>query len=202
MRTLFAGGAGILIGVIILATARVIFVPVEPPTHYHANFAIFVEGERLDLSADRYMEELAGCRADAESILPTERVHLHDNNPEVAHVHHDGATWGHLLANLGFGLGDHYLITDDGTLHLEENGGTLKFVLNGRPLPSVHNQLIRSGDRLLISYGHEGEEEILRSQFPAVASNAEEYNWKDDPAGCSGPDEPTLWDRVRDAFVG
>jgi hypothetical protein len=72
-------------------------------------------------------------------------VHLHNQNPNVVHVHHEGATWGHLLANLGFGLGDRYLVTDSGELFRDADGKTLQFVLNGRPELSVHNQLIRSG---------------------------------------------------------
>jgi hypothetical protein len=64
------------------------------------------------------------------------------------------------------------------------------------------DELIRSADRLLISYGPESEAELLRTQFPQVASDAEEYNQRPDPASCSGAHEATLWDRVRHAFVG
>lgn len=78
----------------------------------------------------------------------------------------------------------------------------MKFILNGRPQFSVGNQLVQSGDRLLISYGPESEAEVLRTQFPQVASDAETYNQRQDPAGCSGAAEITLWDRIRHAFVG
>ncbi len=120
----------------------------------------------------------------------------------MAHIHHEGVTWGHLLANLSFGLGQDYLVTDQGRVLVPGQGNTLKLILNGRPELSVHNQLIRSGDRLLVSYGPESEEEALRIQFPAVAASAEEFNQRPDPAGCSGAHEPTLWDRIRDAFTG
>jgi hypothetical protein len=193
--------AGVVVGVIALAAVRFVFVPVERPTHYHANFAVFVEGRRLDLSGDRFMEELGACKVSG-LVLPSSRAHLHNHNPDVVHVHHDGVTWGHLLANLGFGLGDRYLALSDGKILEEGNGKTLKFVLNGREQSSVANELIRSGDRLLISYGPESAAEVARSQFPAVASTAEEFNRKNDPAGCSGPGDPTLWDRVRHAFLG
>lgn len=200
MKTLLITILGIVVGILALAAYRFAFVPVEEPTHYHANFAIFANGERIDLSGDEYMEEVGACTV-SEGVLPTERVHLHNNNPGVVHVHHEGVTWGHLLTNLGFGLGDEYLVMDDGRILAEGEDRTLKFILNGGPELSVHNQLIRSGDRLLISYGSENEE-VLRSQFPAVASNAEEYNQRPDPAACAGSVEPTLWDRVRHAFMG
>ena len=200
-KRLHAGLAGLLIGVLVLAAFRFVLVPPEEPVHYHANFALFANGERVDLSADEYMEEVGACKVSG-TILPTERVHLHGNNADVAHVHHEGVTWGHLLTNLGFGIGRDYLALDQGRILIPGQGKTLKFILNGRPEFSVHNELIRSGDRLLISYGPETEEEALRVQFPAVAANAAEFNQRPDPAGCSGAHEPTLWDRVRHAFAG
>jgi hypothetical protein len=137
-----------------------------------------------------------------ETILPAARAHLHNNNPDVAHVHHEGVTWGHLLSNLGFGIGEKYLVLDGGRMYTAGEGRTLKFILNGQPQLSVRNELIRSGDRLLISYGPESEEEALRTQFPTVVSTAEEYNERPDPAGCSSAHEATLLDRVRHAFAG
>lgn len=193
---------GIAIGVLALAAIRFAFVQPTPPTHYHANFAIFVDGRRLDLSADRYMEELSACRVKDTAISPTERVHLHSHNPDVVHVHQSGVTWGDLLANLGLGVGDRYLVTPDGVMLPPGNNSTLKFILNGRAEPSINNKLIRSRDRLLISYGPETEAEVTRSQFPLVASTAERYNQGKDPAGCSGAPVPTFWERVQHVFVG
>lgn len=200
-RTAIGVVAGIVVGVLALAAARFLLVPVEQPPHYHANFAIFVDGRRINLSGNRYMEEVSACRVHGDHVLPTERVHLHNNNPDVVHVHHQGVTWGHFLANLGFDLGDRYLALED-SLYVQGQNKTLKLIRNGRPEYAVDNELIRSGDRLLISYGAESEQEVVRKQFPAVAANAEEYNSRADPAGCSGSQEPGMWDRVRRAFWG
>ena len=201
MRFLLAGLVGVLVGVVALAAYRFFAVAPEHPTHFHANFALFVDGQRFDLTADRYMEEVGACRV-GETVLPMERVHLHENNQDVVHVHHDGVTWDHLLINLGFGLGDRYLALDDGRILTAAEGKSFKFVLNGQPQFSVRNVLLRSGDRLLISYGPEAEAEVVRAQFPQVATTAEEFNHKPDPAGCSGPVAPTLQERLRDAFIG
>lgn len=192
---------GAVLGIIALVALRFAFVTPEEPTHYHADFALFANGERIDLSGDEYMEDVATCVAGG-MVLPRARVHLHDNNPDVAHVHHEGATWGHLLTNLGFGLGDEYLVTDGGEFYVEGEDRTIKFILNGRPQFSVRNELIQSGDRLLISYGPESEAEALRTHFPQVTSDAGDYNQREDPAGCGGDNEVTLWDRVRHAFAG
>ena len=53
---------------------------------------------------NRYMEDVASCYGGAGSN-PRERVHFHENNPDVVHVHAAGATWGHLFQNLGWSLG-------------------------------------------------------------------------------------------------
>jgi hypothetical protein len=201
MKTWIVVLVGVLAGVLALAVFRLAFVPMEEATHYHANFALFVGGERVDFSGDEYMEDVGAC-AVGGVVLPTTRTHLHNSNPDVAHVHHEGVTWGHLLTNLGFGLGEEYLALDDGPVLTEGEGRTLKFILNGQPQYAVDNELIRSGDRLLISYGPESEAEVLRTQFPEVASTAEEYNLKSDPAGCAGAHEVTLWDRIQHAFAG
>jgi hypothetical protein len=194
--------AGFVLGVLALAAFRLAFAHPEPPIHYHANFAVFAEGERIDLSDDRYMQDVALCAEDVRIVPPPARVHLHNNNQDVVHVHHGGATWGHLMANLRFVLGDRVMVTRDGDVYLEGGGRTLKFILNGRPQLSVYNETIRPGDRLLISFGPENEQEVLTAQFPVVASDAERYDGMRDPTGCGGPDEPSLWTRIRHVFTG
>lgn len=191
---------GALVGVLAIGVARYVMMPPAPITHYHANFAVFLDGKRLDLSGEQYMQSVTLCKADPERVYPEERVHLHNGNPDVAHVHHAGATWGHLFANLGMGLGDDYFITDTGARYFNGNGKTLKFILNGVQVPSVYNKLIRSEDRLLISYGLETPEQVARTQFPQVASTAGVFNTRADPAGCSGPPKETREDRLRRAF--
>lgn len=193
---------GVVLGALIFLVVRLILAQPEPPPHYHANFAIVVDGQRVDLSEGRYSEEVAACRVPGQALQPQERVHLHNRDPDLAHVHHAGVTWGHLLANLGFGLGGNYLVTEDGKILRDGAGRTLKLVLNGRVQLSVHNSLIASGDRLLVSYGPESRDEVVQKQYPTVAADAAEYNRRKDPAGCSGPAEPSFWDRIRHAAVG
>lgn len=150
--------------------------------HYHANYAIFVNGQNLDLSADEHMEDTINCVVDHKIVYAQDRVHMHENKDHVVHVHDDGVTWGHFMANIGFGFGDDYLMTDQGLLR-NNDSGTLKFILNGRPRLNPYNQVIQTEDHLLISFGSESREEVLKAQFSQVASDAHEYNEKDD-IGC------------------
>ena len=192
-----------LAGVLFLGGLRLAAAPLNRTTHYHANWAIYVDGERLDLSGDRYMEEIGACSASAAGIRPEDRVHMHENNQDVVHVHHDGATWGHLMANLDMALGDEFLVAANGERFEAGDGRSLVFVLNGIPVPSVHNRVIASGDRLLVSWTSASPREVVEGEFPAVASNAPEYNEMMDPSSCSGGHgELPLLTRLRLAFWG
>lgn len=191
---------GALAGVLVFGAVRLAALPAAPVVHYHANWAVFVDGQRLDLADERYMEDVVRCKMDPTQVEPEDRVHMHNMNADVVHVHHAGSTWGHLLANLGFGIGDDYLFTDTGQRLTETPGRTLKFVLNGQEVSSIRNLLIRNEDRLLISFGPETAEEVTQTQFSQVASTAGEHNTQPDPAGCSGPAGESLADRLRRAF--
>jgi hypothetical protein len=192
------------LGVLGLGMARLAFVPPPAAVHHHANFAVFIDGERLDLSAGRYMQDVESCARDPGSVRPEDRVHLHDGVGDVVHVHHAGATWGHLMANLGLGLGDGYLVTDDGHRYFHgEDGRSLTFVVNGFQVPSVANREIRSRDRLVVVVGPEAPEQVLHTYFPQVAASAATYNETSDPAGCAGAHGPlSLVERLKIAFWG
>lgn len=194
---------GTAVGILALGGARFALAPLAPSTHYHANWAVFVGGERLDLSADRFMEEISACGAAGSGLRPEDRVHMHDNVHDVVHVHHDGAAWGHLLANLDMAVGEDFLALPDGR-RLTAGAGPARpvFIVNGLVVPSVHNRLIRSGDRLLISWSDADPGEILEREYPRVADDAEEYNARMDPASCAGHTELTVVDRLRLAFWG
>ena len=191
---------GVVLGVLLLGAVRFSFL--QPPSvHYHANFAVMIDGERLDLSGDRYMEDVSACSADPDAVRPEDRAHLHENNPDVVHVHHGGATWGHLFANLGLGLGEDYLILPGGERYFSgEEGRQVSFVANGMQVPDLHNRLIRSEDRVLVSVSRVSSPEALLKEFSTVAENAGEYNTTQDPAGCAGSREWTFGQRIRNAF--
>ena len=194
---------GIALGVFGLGAARFLGVPPLEAPHFHANWAIYIDGERLDLSDQRYMEEVSSCYTVDGEVTPQSRVHMHEGNHDVLHVHHLGATWGHLAGNLGIGLGEGYLILDDGTRIFDGEGGRFTYILNGRALTAVHNELIASEDRLLISFGSESLDELAGDRFGQVATTAGEYNLREDPATCSGSSEPLgAWDRIKLAFWG
>jgi hypothetical protein len=202
MKTFLAGA---VLGALAFGGARFALAPLDPEPHYHANWAVFVDGTRLDLSEDRFMEEASACGAAGSGLRPEDRVHLHDNVDEVVHVHHHGATWGHLLANLDMAVGPDYLVLPDGRPRVAEDGpGAARpvFIVNGLVVPSVHNRLIRSGDRLLISWTAADAADVLAGEFSRVARNAGAYNRRMDPATCAGHTRLGVGDRLKLAFWG
>jgi hypothetical protein len=199
--TLRSVAIGFVLGVVALGTLRAVAVPPPPVVHHHANVAVFLEGQRFDFSSDRYMEDVASCYG-GDGSNPRDRVHFHENNPDVVHVHAPGATWGHLFQNVGWSLGPTHLLTDDGRRFFHGEGGDLVFVLNGLPVDRVEDRVVASGDRLLVSFGASPLEAVVREEYAQVASNAPEYNLKPDPASCSGAghEEHGVTDRLRRGF--
>lgn len=167
----------------------------NPNVHYHANFALYVNGQRDMFDNFTFYEEVQSCGSD-EVNNPRTRVHLHDRINHVTHVHDPAATWGHLFANLGYTLGDDVLKTDDGVFINGQDDQKLTFILNGKEVDGVANRTIRSEDALLISFGSE-DEAILQERFDAITRDAAEYNTRNDPSACTGTKPVSFMERLK-----
>jgi hypothetical protein len=190
---------GVALGVLVLGLARFAFVSWPLPPHYHANWLVIIDGEPLDLSDARYMEDVAACAAGA-FVLPSQRAHMHAGEDRVVHVHDAGVSWGHFFQNIGFSAGADHLILDDGRRFFNNEEHSVKYAVNGFIVEEVTTRLIRSRDRLLISYGPEAAEQVLAEQFPQVPSDAVRYDELPDPAACAGVHELDFTERLRRAF--
>jgi len=151
--------------------------------HFHANFAMYVNGEKIDFSGDKYMEDVAGCSVTG-NIMPEDRAHLHENNGDTIHVHADWVAWGHFFANNNFAFWDNYLALDTGDIYANWEWKTVQYVLNEMVIENPFNKLIRSKDQLLIVYGDE-DLEWLQALYNTVSNSAHEYNQTYDPWSCS-----------------
>lgn len=161
---------------------------VRGTTHYHANIAFHMEGKLLDLTAEKYMQDVVACHA-GESKSAPERVHFHEGNDKVVHVHHDGVTWQHFMLNLGFNMGLNYFIFDDGRILRNEGDNRMVYVVNGTFYKVIQNVEIYSKDRMLIYYGSLAEAEIMEIYESEVLNNAEEFNNKYDPGACKSDEK-------------
>lgn len=111
--------------------------------HFHANFALYINGTKDDFKNFSFYKEVAAC--DVHNIDDVEaRVHMHDNNPGLIHVHAHGVSWGAFFSNLGYTLGNKAVTTDAGTYIDGQDGNSLKFLLNGEKVSSIQNKLIKT----------------------------------------------------------
>jgi len=168
------------------------------PPHFHANFMVYVNSERIDFSGDKYMEDVEGCSLTG-LMNPEDRVHLHENNGDTIHIHDDWVSWGHFFANNGFTFGDTYIALDDGTVYTNTTENKMTFVLNGEIIDNPFNKLINSKDRLYINYWNQDAQTIIdASSF--VSDNAAEYNNKYDPGSCGWNNENAIVVLIHEMF--
>ena len=179
--------------------------------HYHANMAVYINGQKWDFSLPKYMEETERCNV-VKDVRPEDRIHLHEQNGETVHVHMAASTWGDLLNNLYWDIGNDRIMTDDGKEFRTGSGKNLYYIINGeQSLLSVANTPVKSEDQLLIYYGTGSFEEVMKNIYPQVSNNAHEYNEKQDPASCSANADTALlggfidnmkliWEQLKEKF--
>lgn len=165
--------------------------------HYHANFAMYINEQKHEFDDISFYEEVQACSED-QLNNPRGRVHMHDMVNHVVHVHDNAATWGHFFENLGYGLGDNYLKTDEGVL-VGGDDKILSFILNGEEVSSVSNKVIENHDILLISYGATDEAELME-QYNQIPTDAQKHNAIHDPSACAGAYEINFSDKLLYSF--
>lgn len=185
---------GVLLGALTIVAVH-FFTISDDSVHYHANFGLYINGERDEFKGFGFYEEVSSCGGNNLNN-PKIRTHLHDNKNALVHVHDDAATWGHFFANLGYSLGDTVLETRKGVYVNGQDGNTLQFRLNGKPIDSVANKTIGDKDILLVTYGDEDEARI-KQQESSIAKDAGKYDETADPAACSGSKPLTFSEKLQ-----
>ncbi len=105
--------------------------------HYHVGFVIYENNKLLDFRAPEFMHlDPCGNEEQVENDLSSERVHLHNNIGDIAHVHNNRATWGDLLDSLNY-----------------RPPSRLTFYLNGKLVVNSTALTIAPNDRMLILVG-------------------------------------------------
>jgi hypothetical protein len=189
--------AGFLVGLISLVAFRLITYK-SPNVHYHANFALYINGEKDEFDSFTFYEEVQACVGDAINN-PKSRVHMHNFENHAVHVHAAGVTWGHFFANLGYALGNNVVRTDKGVFVDSSNDNQLRFLLNGEYVTDIANRVIGNEDVLLIDYGRDTNSE-LNNRFDSIPRDAGSMNEKFDPGGCAGDEELNFWERLERAI--
>jgi len=186
---------GVVVGILLIGLVRFVATP-DTETHYHANFAVFINGKRVAFDGPQYYQEISACDAHA---TPLGRTHMHDENDHLVHVHSDVVTWSDFFTNLGWSLNNSMLYNGKNA-YIDGQGGHLNFVLNGKETRSIADEIIGDKDRLLISFGGD-DDAMLQKQFSQVQSDAKQADETADPATCQGPEHEDGWTRLRKAFL-
>jgi len=193
--------AGLVLGALIILAIRFATYHVTA-THYHANFAVYINGQREEFKGPQYYEEVAACVAHGP-IQPAQRAHMHDNINSVIHVHDDGVTWNQFFNNIGWNLGPNFIQDSQQHLYVEDDTNKLNIVLNGQNLTditSIADQTIKDRDRLLISYGNI-DSKTVDAEYKSVPATAKHYDESQDPASCAGQmQKVTVSDRFHHLF--
>ncbi len=191
----FIGVICLLLGATIVLGIRFATYKVEA-VHYHANFALYIDGQRQDFKGPQYYSEVEMCSLNTTKV-PSERAHMHNNVNNVIHVEDHAVTWGQFFTNLGWVMGPTFIASPDGTIYSENGSNKLNLILNGQDYTDfggMHNTVIKDTDKLLVSFGNESTD-TLKQQYSTIPSTAKKYDTTKDPASCSGNHGTTMHDR-------
>ncbi len=109
--------------------------------HIHADFAVYVHGERIHLSDAVYQSH--------EDTVRHEFLHLHDNDGDVLHIHAKKQTFATFLASLNILLDEDCLSFNDTTVCREDG---LRLFVNDTPRIAAFNGYIpKDLDRILLT---------------------------------------------------
>jgi hypothetical protein len=193
---------GLLVGVLVILAIRFATYAGPKQTHYHANFAVYINGQREQFKGPQYYQEIAACTVHGP-IQPAQRAHMHDGINSVIHVHDDGVTWSQFFDNLGWSIGPNFIQNNQQTMYVENGDNKLNIELNGQnltDLTSIANRVIKDRDRMLISFG-DISNNTLQTQYNTVPATAKHYDETPDPASCAGQMEKvTISDRFHHLF--
>jgi len=176
-----------VIAIILLAYQFFFARPVEitkgEEYHTHADFAVFLNGQKLNFSKKEFMsKETCGKPGEEHKIdLNTEEgmaeaAHLHDLNGNVVHFHHENATLAMFFGNIGFSLSKDCLETKENK-YCNTDFKKLKVFANGLQVINIENYVPKDLDKLLVTYGEESASEV-RAQNEQITSQACIYSKK------------------------
>ena len=130
--------------------------PQDQNVNWQAGFAIVTNGTFRAFTAPMY-HNLASD------------VYLESSNPNIVHVKKTGVTWTNFFETMPFKLTSECLTTGTKETFCTGPKGTLKFYLNSQKVADLLNHEIKDGDKALVTFGNETEDQI-KSQLDQVGN--------------------------------
>ena len=118
--------------------------------HVHSSMLVKLHGDTFDFSGPAYQ-------------IKSSWIHFEAQDGATIHRHATGVTLGYLFETIGIGLDDQcysFKGTGGQRVFCTNDDYSLKFYVNHQPVSSITDYIFEDGDRILISYGGETQEEI------------------------------------------
>ena len=157
--TLMAAGILALIAVIVGYSSYVFVtmdsnVPGAPPgagklgdEHVHSSLLVRIFGDKFDFAVPSYQ-------------IKSSWIHFEDSDGTTIHRHASGVTLGYLFDSLNIGIDTKCFVFPDGRQFCTNEDYSLKYYINHQPVSNIYDYIFADGDRILISFGSETQEEI------------------------------------------
>ncbi len=193
---------GFAVGLIFVLGLRAATYKLPEEVHYHANYAVYINGQREEFKIANYYEETSaqGCSLETEDVMtPMARVHMHGDINDVVHVEDKLVTWGNLFSVLGWNTGKDYVATRD-AIYQASADNSVTYILNGKKLDNITNTIIGDQDKLLVNFGSQTSD-VIAAEYATIQNKALKANESKDPASCGGhPKAPTIRERMNQMF--
>ena len=115
--------------------------------HEHASMLVRIFGDKFDFSAPAYQ-------------IKNTWIHFEGQDGTTVHRHSSGVTLGYLFETLGIIIDENCYIFPDGREFCTSDEYSIKYFINHQPEESINDYVLKEGDRILISYGDENQEQI------------------------------------------
>ena len=156
------------------------------PNHTHADFAIWMDGQRMDFSAPELMSGLSSDESthDEDSERHDPYLHLHDGIGHVIHRHKPGLSVGDFFASIQIGI-DGNCYTSFAPLADGEICGDHPFrmFINGKEVPLNLSYVFEDIDQMLFTNASEDAE--VQKELQQLTDDACLYSkrcpWRGEP---------------------
>ena len=118
-------------------------------THQHATFKVYLDGNEMNLLSPKYM-------------VKSQHVHIEGGDTDTIHKHATGVTLGYFFNTLNMKFDKDCFVSDDKISYCNNGDKKLKFYVNSVQNEEFGDHEIKEGEKYLISYGDNSEEEIQK----------------------------------------
>ena len=118
--------------------------------HVHASMLVKLHGDTFDFAGPAYQ-------------IKSSWIHFEAQDGTTIHRHATGVTLGYLFETIGIGLDDEcytFRGTGGDRVFCTNDDYSLKFYVNHQPVSNISDIIFEDGDRILVSYGGETQEQI------------------------------------------